>query len=55
MYSPAQTTTLLGGWGEREEITADHINCPRSFVPHCSFVVHAILELLGSGCIMEYS
>ena len=34
VYSPAQTTTLLRGWGKREEITADHINCPKSFVPH---------------------
>ena len=35
-YSPAQTTTLLGGWGNREEITADHASCPKSFDPHCS-------------------
>ena len=26
VYSPPQTTTLLGGWGKRGEITADHIN-----------------------------
>ena len=36
VYSPAQTTTLLGGWGKRGGITADHISCPKSFVPHCS-------------------
>ena len=35
VYSPAQATTLLGGWEKRGEITADHINCPKSFVPHC--------------------
>ena len=32
--SPAQSTTLLGGWGAGE-ITADHVNCPKSFGPHC--------------------
>jgi len=37
VYTPAQTTTLLGGWGKRGEITADHVNCPKSFVPHCSY------------------
>ena len=36
MYSPAQSTTLLGGWGKRGGVTADHISCPKSFVPHCS-------------------
>ena len=36
VYSPAQTTTLLGGWGKRGGIKADHISCPKSFVPHCS-------------------
>ena len=36
VYSPAQTTTLFGGWGKRGEIKADHVNnCPKSFVPHC--------------------
>ena len=35
VYSPAQTTTLFGGWGKRKEIKADHVNCPKSFVPHC--------------------
>jgi len=35
VYSPAQTTTLFGGWGRRGEIKADHVNCPKSFVPHC--------------------
>ena len=38
VYSPAQTTTLLGGWGKRGGITADHISCPKSFVPHCSLI-----------------
>lgn len=33
--SPTQTTTLLGEWGKRGEITADHVNCPKSFAPHC--------------------
>ena len=32
---PAQTTTLLWGEGERDEIKADHLNSPKSFVPHC--------------------
>ena len=32
MYSPAQTTTLLGGERERGEVKADHVNCPKSFV-----------------------
>ena len=39
---PAQTTTHClggGGWGTRGEIKADHINCPKSFVPHCSFLL----------------
>ena len=36
VYSPAQTTTLFGGWGKRGEIKADdRVNCPKSFVPHC--------------------
>ena len=38
VYSPAQTTTLLGGWGKRGEIKADHGNCPKSFVPRCSLI-----------------
>ena len=24
-----------GGWGKRGGIKADHVNCPKSFVPHC--------------------
>ena len=35
MYSPAQTTTLLGGLEKRGEIKVDHVNCLKSFVLHC--------------------
>ena len=36
MYRGAQTTTLLGREGERGKIKADHVNCPKNFVLHCS-------------------
>ena len=36
VYSPAHLLQhCLGGWGKRGEIKADHVNCPKSFVPHC--------------------
>ena len=42
MYSAAQTTTLLGGWGKRGEIKADHVKRPKSFVPHCSSACYIV-------------
>ena len=35
MYRGAQTTTLLGGEGERGKIKADRVNCPKNFGLHC--------------------
>ena len=36
MYRGAQTTTLLGARGKGGKIKADHVNCPKNFVLHCS-------------------
>jgi len=46
VYSPAQTTTLLGGWGNRGEITAG----PKSFVPPCSPLQET--QLIGSESLL---
>ena len=36
MYRGAQTTTLLGGEGERGKSEGDRVNCPKKFGLHCS-------------------
>ena len=39
VYRGAETTTLLGGEGEREkggEIKADRVSCAKNFVLHCT-------------------
>ena len=41
MYRGAETTTLLGGEGEREkggEIKADRVSCAKNFVLHCTLI-----------------
>ena len=42
----AQTTTLLGGEGERGKIKADRVNCPKNFVLHCSLNFIRLLRVV---------
>ena len=47
MYRGAQTTTLLGGEGERGKvgrIKAGCVNCPKNFVLHCSLSQDGLAE-----------
>ena len=54
VYSPAQTTTLLGGWRKRGEIKADHVKRPKSFVPHYCSRSRFSVENRSNQCVYNW-
>ena len=53
VYRGVQTTTLLGGEGERGKIKADRVNCPKNFVLHFWFSNESFLSIGYSGILQS--